>query len=159
MLIYLWPFGTFYGHLGYFMTIWDILSPFAIFYDHLGYFMTIWYNLCSFGTFFPVLVSCTKKNLATLVRLCQLVASRYILIPTYSEGFDIFTISDSRSNCIKHDGTDGRYNQADQMSLSNILFTPAEVLGKVGDCYILLLGCIVHVCTLSHYIHYIHTNI
>jgi hypothetical protein len=28
--------------------------------------MTIWYNLCSFGTFFPVLVSCTKKNLATL---------------------------------------------------------------------------------------------
>jgi hypothetical protein len=24
--------------------------------------------LCSFGTFFPVLVSCTKKNLATLPR-------------------------------------------------------------------------------------------
>jgi hypothetical protein len=24
--------------------------------------------LCSFGTFFPVLVSCTKKNLATLVQ-------------------------------------------------------------------------------------------
>jgi hypothetical protein len=29
--------------------------------------MTIRYILCSFGTFFPVLVSCTKKNLATLV--------------------------------------------------------------------------------------------
>jgi hypothetical protein len=28
--------------------------------------MTIWYILCSFGPFFPVLVSCTKKNLATL---------------------------------------------------------------------------------------------
>jgi hypothetical protein len=40
--------------------------PFGIFYGHLGYFMTIWYTLCSFGTFFPVLVSCTKKNLATL---------------------------------------------------------------------------------------------
>jgi hypothetical protein len=32
----------------------------------LGYFMTIRYILCSFGTFFPVLVSCSKKNLATL---------------------------------------------------------------------------------------------
>jgi hypothetical protein len=28
--------------------------------------MTIWYILYSFGTFFPVLVSCTEKNLATL---------------------------------------------------------------------------------------------
>jgi hypothetical protein len=28
--------------------------------------MTIWYSLHSFGTFSPVLVSCTKKNLATL---------------------------------------------------------------------------------------------
>jgi hypothetical protein len=46
MLLYFWPFGIFYGHLRYFITIWCIL--------------------CSFGTFFPVLVSCTKKNLATL---------------------------------------------------------------------------------------------
>jgi hypothetical protein len=28
--------------------------------------MAIWYILSSFGTFFPVLVSFTKKNLATL---------------------------------------------------------------------------------------------
>jgi hypothetical protein len=28
--------------------------------------MTSWYFLCSFGTFIPVLVSCAKKNLATL---------------------------------------------------------------------------------------------
>jgi hypothetical protein len=42
----------FYGHL-------DI-------YGHLGNFMTIWYILSSFGAFFPVLVSCTMKNLATL---------------------------------------------------------------------------------------------
>jgi hypothetical protein len=27
--------------------------------------MTIWYILCSFGASFPILVSCTKKNLAT----------------------------------------------------------------------------------------------
>jgi hypothetical protein len=39
----------------------------GIFYRHLGYFITLWYILCSSGTFFPVLVSCTKKNLATLV--------------------------------------------------------------------------------------------
>jgi hypothetical protein len=43
---------TFYGHLGYFTDIWDI-------YDHLAHFVFIWY-------IFPVLVSCTKKNLATL---------------------------------------------------------------------------------------------
>jgi hypothetical protein len=41
--------------------------PFGIFYRDLGYFMTIWYSLYSFGTFFPVLVSRTKENLATLV--------------------------------------------------------------------------------------------
>jgi hypothetical protein len=29
--------------------------------------MTIWYILCSVGSFFLVLVSCTKKNLATLL--------------------------------------------------------------------------------------------
>jgi hypothetical protein len=45
-----------------------ILWTFGTFYGHLGYFMTIWYIVCSFGTVFPVLVSCTKKNLATLPR-------------------------------------------------------------------------------------------
>jgi hypothetical protein len=50
------------------MPIWYILCPFGIFYAHLVYFMPIWYILWSFGTFFPVLVSCTKKNLATLPR-------------------------------------------------------------------------------------------
>jgi hypothetical protein len=43
-----------------------ILLPVRKFYGDLGYFMTIWYILYSFGTFFPVLVSYTKKNLATL---------------------------------------------------------------------------------------------
>jgi hypothetical protein len=40
----------------------------------MGYFMTIWYILCSFGTFFPVLVPCTKKNLATLATTEQMLA-------------------------------------------------------------------------------------
>jgi hypothetical protein len=44
--------GIVYGHLGY-------LRPFGIFCSHLLHFRTIWY-------IFPVLVSCTKKNLATL---------------------------------------------------------------------------------------------
>jgi hypothetical protein len=44
----------------YFLDIWN-------FYGHLEYFETIWYILFSFGTFFHILVSCTKKNLATLV--------------------------------------------------------------------------------------------
>jgi hypothetical protein len=43
----------------YFMTIWSILQSFGIFYDHLVHFVFMWY-------IFPVLVSCTKENLATL---------------------------------------------------------------------------------------------
>jgi hypothetical protein len=41
------------------MTICNILLPFGILYGH-------WYKLGSFGICFPVLVSCTKKNLLTL---------------------------------------------------------------------------------------------
>jgi hypothetical protein len=44
----------------YFMAIWNILRAFGIFYSHLVHFMFIWKKN-------PVLVSCTKKNLATLV--------------------------------------------------------------------------------------------
>jgi hypothetical protein len=43
----LWPFALFYGRLVY------------IFCGHLVYSMVIWY-------IFPILVSCTEKNLATL---------------------------------------------------------------------------------------------
>jgi hypothetical protein len=49
------------------MPIWYILYLFGIFYGDLGYFMPIWYILYLFGIFFPGLVSCTKKNLATMV--------------------------------------------------------------------------------------------
>jgi hypothetical protein len=44
---------NFYGHLE---NVIDICCDIC---DH-------WHIVCSFGTFFPVLVSCTKKNLATL---------------------------------------------------------------------------------------------
>jgi hypothetical protein len=43
-----------------------ILWPFGIFYSNLVYFMAIWYIFWLFGIFFPVLVCCSKKNLATL---------------------------------------------------------------------------------------------
>jgi hypothetical protein len=45
--------------LMYFMAIGNILQRFGILYDHLVHFVFIWY-------IFPVLVSCTMKNLATL---------------------------------------------------------------------------------------------
>jgi hypothetical protein len=44
----------------YITAIWNILVTFGIFYDHLVHFLFIWY-------IFPVLVSCAKKNLATLM--------------------------------------------------------------------------------------------
>jgi hypothetical protein len=46
----------------YFMAIWNILQTFGIFYDQLVHFGFIWY-------IFPVLVSCPKKNLATLLTI------------------------------------------------------------------------------------------
>jgi hypothetical protein len=60
--------GTFIGQLFYFaaiwyvyfVAIWYILWPFGIFCGHLVYFVAIWY-------IFPVLVCCTKINLATLL--------------------------------------------------------------------------------------------
>jgi hypothetical protein len=43
-----------------FMDIWPILQEFGLLTGHSAYFVIIWY------IFFPVLVCCTKKNLATL---------------------------------------------------------------------------------------------
>jgi hypothetical protein len=44
--------------LVHFMDSWPISRPFEIFYWHLVYLVVIWYIV-------PVLVCCTKKNLAT----------------------------------------------------------------------------------------------
>jgi hypothetical protein len=59
--------GIFYGHLVYFVAIWYILWLFGIFCGHLVYFVANWYILWLFGIHSPVLVFCTKKNLATLM--------------------------------------------------------------------------------------------
>jgi hypothetical protein len=66
--------GLFYCHLVYFVTNSYILWQFDIFYGNLVYllafgifywhFVVIWY-------IFPVLVRCTKKNLATLVQIAM----------------------------------------------------------------------------------------
>jgi hypothetical protein len=52
------PFGIFCGLLVYLMALWYISWPFGIFLGHVVYFVAIWY-------IFSVLVSCTKKNLAS----------------------------------------------------------------------------------------------
>jgi hypothetical protein len=44
----------------YFMVMWNISWTFGIFYDNQVHLVFIWY-------IFPVLVLCTKKNLATLI--------------------------------------------------------------------------------------------
>jgi hypothetical protein len=43
----------------------------VIFNGYLVFFLAIWYIQWSFGIVFPVLVYCTKKNLATLFRACR----------------------------------------------------------------------------------------
>jgi hypothetical protein len=48
----------------YLMAIWNILQIIGLFYDHLVHFVFIW-------NIFPVLVICTKKNLATLEKSTQ----------------------------------------------------------------------------------------
>jgi hypothetical protein len=51
--------GIFYRHAVFFTAIRHILWSFGIFCGDLVYFVVIWY-------LFPVLVYCSKKNLATL---------------------------------------------------------------------------------------------
>jgi hypothetical protein len=46
----------------FYMAAWSILQIFGIFCSHLVHFMVIWYS-------FPVLVRCTKKNLANLTEV------------------------------------------------------------------------------------------
>jgi hypothetical protein len=71
--------GISYGHLVYFTAFWYILGLFGIFYTclvvYFSPFWFAWYILWLFRYIFilvwwyyifPVLVCCTKKNLATL---------------------------------------------------------------------------------------------
>jgi hypothetical protein len=48
--------GKFWRALG--GEIW-LYFMFGIFYGHWGYFVTIWYILCSFSTFYPLFISYT----------------------------------------------------------------------------------------------------
>jgi hypothetical protein len=51
--VYLRPFGTFCGHLVYFMFIWYILCLFGIVYGYLVYFMFyLVYLICSYLVIF-----------------------------------------------------------------------------------------------------------
>jgi hypothetical protein len=51
-LLILRPFGIFYGHLVYFMSILLYFMAIWLFYCHLVYFMAIWYILWPFGIIF-----------------------------------------------------------------------------------------------------------
>jgi hypothetical protein len=77
-------------------AIWNVLRTFKIFYDHLVHFVLIWY-------IFHVLVSCTKKNLATLDQIGRIIAKwstvkvlRAVYLkkisscPNFGTTFDIF---------------------------------------------------------------------
>jgi hypothetical protein len=70
-MVYLWPFGLFYGHFAYFVDIWYILWLIAV--------------------LLPVLVRCTKENLATLL----LLAFKYI-VPTDPGSSNLIIITNIR---------------------------------------------------------------
>jgi hypothetical protein len=69
----------------YFTDIWNILGPFGTF-------------CVTFGTFFPVSVSCTKKNLATLVT----IGSSAFVWHGCHEKRALFTLSDGSSFAMKY---------------------------------------------------------
>jgi hypothetical protein len=48
--------GIFYGHLEYFMVIWNILRSFGIFFWPFGYVVVIWYIFPRFG------ILCQQKS-------------------------------------------------------------------------------------------------
>jgi hypothetical protein len=95
------------------MSILNILWTFGIFYEHLVHFVVIWY-------IFPVLVSCTKKNLAALrdaviygkPRPCQtfqfewsnyririIRVARFFLVQTYQNGNPDGNPDEDRHRC------------------------------------------------------------
>jgi hypothetical protein len=64
----LWPFGKLY----------NAVHTFGMFYGHLVYFLVNWYILWSMGNFIPVLVCCTKYNLATLLQSFREIKNKCI---------------------------------------------------------------------------------
>jgi hypothetical protein len=95
--------------LAYFMTIWSILWPFGY-----VYFVAIHYILWSFGIFFPVLVCCTKKNLATL-HMFPALSLRVVI-----NRIDMITIWPYRQKQNNEFCADWRQNQGCQIFLWTI---------------------------------------
>jgi hypothetical protein len=62
----------------YFMAIWIILRTFGILYDHLVNFVLIWYIV-------PLLVPCTKKNLAILIRIFSGFQKKFLIGQSITE--------------------------------------------------------------------------
>jgi hypothetical protein len=85
------PISVFYNQLVYFTTHWCILQPIGVFYNHLVYFTTIWYIL---WCIFPVLVCCTKKNLATLVHAGNSMSSFSPRCPSVLRDYPFFCEED-----------------------------------------------------------------
>jgi hypothetical protein len=76
----LWSFGTFCGHLVYFVAIWYILWPFGIFCGHLVYFS-------SFGICQQVKSGNPALNLLKVIErvtrcVCERIAQNYCIILT-----------------------------------------------------------------------------
>jgi hypothetical protein len=76
------------------MAIWYIMRPFGIFCGNLVYFVAIWYIVWLFGIFIPVLVCCTKKNLATLIKRDLAGKIKMIFPPASDSGTDFFVGKD-----------------------------------------------------------------
>jgi hypothetical protein len=77
-----------------FMAIWNFLWRFGIFYNHLVLLVLIWYIL-------PVLVSCNKKNLATL-NIGPPLTFRYVLAAYILVSFTLFVMARSQFTSLSH---------------------------------------------------------
>jgi hypothetical protein len=83
--------GKFWKALQWEMLVY-VIATWSI-YGHLVYFVALWYILWLFGTFFPVLVSCTKKNLATLVVPRKPTQQLFNWVQTFSSKTKIFNLN------------------------------------------------------------------
>jgi hypothetical protein len=66
-------------------SCWCIILPVGLFYDYFVYFAFIWSILRLYGLFFPVLVCCTKKNMATLYETLTPIKARHFKMTDLSK--------------------------------------------------------------------------
>jgi hypothetical protein len=101
------------------------MEDLAILNGHLVYFMAIWFIIWLFGIVFPGLVSCTKRNLATLAekleesfwpRLCFHSGEKFRISLSEIKGVDaLFIFSQFRPHF--EAAQDGSYGQGCQIFL------------------------------------------